>query len=131
MNEPKKKLFPVCINEQIPYAFWIDEEDDPWVSLEKKCSEVMSYFTKVHRAVKNTLRNFLFRESRPLLPPSPLECKLTANDAHCLVCGDEFGNEFAQCSGCNTPYHHDCWKYIGKCSIYGCKTKVSTPNTYK
>ncbi len=121
--EKEKYPLTVWINGQVPCVLWIDENDDPFIFFEKKWNDVLSYLTKMHRAVKNTLRNFLFRESRPLLPLSPLECKLAAEDAHCPVCGDGFSGEYHACSGCSTLYHHDCWEYMGKCSIYGCGTK--------
>lgn len=40
--------------------------------------------------------------------------------ADCLVCGDEVVEDLVKCRHCRTPHHHECWVYIGKCSVYGC-----------
>ena len=45
--------------------------------------------------------------------------------AECLVCGDEIKPEnMVHCKKCNTPHHHDCWEFVGQCSIYACGSKL-------
>lgn len=45
----------------------------------------------------------------------------------CKVCGDPILPKARRvvCVACRTPYHHDCWEYIGGCSIFGCQGKMS------
>lgn len=45
----------------------------------------------------------------------------------CKVCGDPILPKARRvvCAACRTPYHHDCWEYIGGCSIFGCQGKMS------
>ena len=45
----------------------------------------------------------------------------------CKVCGDPivYKTRRVVCSACRTPYHQDCWEYIGGCSIFGCQGKLS------
>lgn len=38
----------------------------------------------------------------------------------CPVCGAMMGPPVADCPGCHTPHHEDCWRYNGGCAIYGC-----------
>jgi hypothetical protein len=43
----------------------------------------------------------------------------------CKVCGEPIAaGPVIHCAVCNTPHHHDCWEYVGACSIYGCNGKV-------
>jgi hypothetical protein len=42
-------------------------------------------------------------------------------DAHCKVCGEEFGSEIVCCRRCKTPHHRECWEYNGGCSTYACR----------
>ena len=42
----------------------------------------------------------------------------------CLVCGETVEQSIGvSCGICETTYHQDCWKYIGKCSTYGCRSR--------
>ncbi len=40
----------------------------------------------------------------------------------CRVCGDKVGekDQIVKCDKCQTPHHRECWKYNGKCSVFGC-----------
>ena len=51
-----------------------------------------------------------------------LDLKEVAVDAAlCQVCGELVKLEAAKCCPrCDTAHHHDCWEYMGGCSIYGC-----------
>jgi hypothetical protein len=45
----------------------------------------------------------------------------TVRNSTCMVCGDSIENEKpVYCRSCQTPHHHDCWQYLGKCSMYAC-----------
>jgi hypothetical protein len=41
----------------------------------------------------------------------------------CEVCGDPIGSTHVQCSQCKTPFHRDCWTFVGGCSTFGCTSK--------
>ena len=48
--------------------------------------------------------------------------EMSADSALCQVCGEMVRLEGAKCCPrCDTAHHHDCWEYMGGCSIYGCK----------
>ena len=54
----------------------------------------------------------------------------TAEDAGppiCKVCGEAIVSPGVFCETCETPYHCDCWEFIGACSIYGCNGKRKIP----
>lgn len=46
----------------------------------------------------------------------------------CEVCGDPITGAHVSCSVCKTPFHRDCWSFVGACSTFGCPSKqcVST-----
>lgn len=44
----------------------------------------------------------------------------------CCVCGDNFDSSPVFCEGCRTPFHKDCWRYVGECSVFGCGSKRKT-----
>ncbi len=52
-------------------------------------------------------------------PTSPED----SGPAQCEVCGDPIENLFVTCAVCKTPFHRDCWTFIGGCSTYGCPSK--------
>lgn len=43
--------------------------------------------------------------------------------AKCEVCGDPIEGLHVLCAVCKTPFHRDCWTFIGGCSTYGCQCK--------
>ena len=48
----------------------------------------------------------------------------------CAVCGQPIDRELVFCPRCKTATHRDCWRFIGKCSTYGCgQTDFQTPQT--
>ena len=48
----------------------------------------------------------------------------------CKVCGETIqAGPVILCAACNTPHHHDCWEYVGACSIYGCNGKVGVTDS--
>ena len=52
--------------------------------------------------------------------PASLE---DAGPAQCEVCGDAIEGLHVLCALCKTPFHRDCWTFIGGCSTYGCQCK--------
>jgi hypothetical protein len=41
----------------------------------------------------------------------------------CTVCGDPIEGPHVQCAACHTPFHQDCWSFVGACSTFGCTGK--------
>jgi hypothetical protein len=41
----------------------------------------------------------------------------------CPVCGTAMADQVVRCEACQTPHHGECWKYVGRCSTYGCRGK--------
>jgi hypothetical protein len=41
----------------------------------------------------------------------------------CEVCGDPIAGAHVTCTLCRTPFHRDCWTFIGGCSTFGCTSK--------
>lgn len=41
----------------------------------------------------------------------------------CEVCGDPITGLHVVCTTCRTPFHRDCWTFIGGCSTFGCQGK--------
>ncbi|HLY75086.1 MAG TPA: RING finger protein [Planctomycetota bacterium] len=44
----------------------------------------------------------------------------TIDGGACLICGSPLERRIVRCARCRTPHHLDCWKYNGRCSIFGC-----------
>jgi hypothetical protein len=42
----------------------------------------------------------------------------------CKICGDAIREEMVYCRRCKTPHHLECWRYTGRCSIFGCRETV-------
>jgi len=46
---------------------------------------------------------------------------LTVRGGDCLVCGCDIGEAPAvRCRTCGTPHHAECFRYVGRCAVYGC-----------
>jgi hypothetical protein len=45
----------------------------------------------------------------------------------CEVCGDPITGHHVMCSACRTPFHRDCWSFVGACSTFGCPSKQCQP----
>lgn len=41
----------------------------------------------------------------------------------CEVCGDPITGGHVFCAACKTPFHRDCWSFVGGCSTFGCSGK--------
>jgi hypothetical protein len=46
-----------------------------------------------------------------------------AGPTMCEVCGDPITGARVVCVQCKTPFHRDCWSFIGSCSTFGCASK--------
>lgn len=42
------------------------------------------------------------------------------HEALCPVCGTATQGRVTECADCQVQYHPDCFRYVGRCSIYGC-----------
>ena len=38
----------------------------------------------------------------------------------CSLCRTPALSEVQACPECRSPYHRECWEYVGRCAIYGC-----------
>lgn len=45
----------------------------------------------------------------------------------CEVCGDPINGVHVLCAICKTPFHRDCWSFVGGCSTFGCPSKQCVP----
>ncbi len=45
----------------------------------------------------------------------------------CEVCGDPITGDHVVCTRCHTPFHRDCWTFVGGCSTFGCNGRQSRP----
>jgi hypothetical protein len=45
----------------------------------------------------------------------------------CEVCGDPIVGGHVVCTACRTPFHRDCWTFVGGCSTFGCTNKQCAP----
>ncbi|MBB76972.1 MAG: hypothetical protein CMJ75_20900 [Planctomycetaceae bacterium] len=43
------------------------------------------------------------------------------NELYCPLCGGMLEQEIVYCFVCGTPHHLDCWRYVGRCSLFGCR----------
>ena len=50
---------------------------------------------------------------------------LVATQGKCPVCGADLIGDQVRCELCRTPHHSECWKYMGRCSTYACKSRRS------
>jgi hypothetical protein len=45
----------------------------------------------------------------------------------CKVCGSPIEGPHVRCRACHSPFHRDCWNYIGACSTFGCTCRENQP----
>lgn len=45
----------------------------------------------------------------------------TSSSGVCPVCAMSLQEDITRCGRCETPHHADCWRYVGRCSVYGCR----------
>lgn len=50
-----------------------------------------------------------------------------AGPPECEVCGDPIAGPHVLCTACRTPFHRDCWTFVGGCSTFGCTNKQCAP----
>ena len=41
---------------------------------------------------------------------------------HCPVCSGALEHQVVYCLTCGAPHHLDCWRYLGRCSLFGCQS---------
>jgi hypothetical protein len=46
----------------------------------------------------------------------------------CRVCRAPLDDPLVYCSGCRTAHHEECWTYLGKCSLFGCRGTNASGN---
>lgn len=51
------------------------------------------------------------------------EVEAESGPPQCDVCGDEIKGLHVVCTVCRTPFHRDCWTFVGACSTFGCSSK--------
>lgn len=76
----------------------------------------------IHDRLQTSVRDWLSQgveivsvsddESDPAAPP------------RCDVCGDPIEGLHVVCTVCRTPFHRDCWTFVGACSTFGCSSKT-------
>ena len=42
-------------------------------------------------------------------------------ELHCPVCSGALEHGIVYCRLCGAPHHLDCWRYLGRCSLFGCQ----------
>jgi hypothetical protein len=62
------------------------------------------------------------REGVEIVTAGPAEAE-DAGPVECEVCGDPIGGPHVVCTACRTPFHRDCWTFVGGCSTFGCACK--------
>lgn len=73
------------------------------------------------RQVLSTYDQFrsMSRQDIQFLPSTTFE--INPDFEHtCKLCGQKITSEIVRCSKCHTPYHSDCWEFVGRCSVFGC-----------
>jgi hypothetical protein len=79
---------------------------------------------QIRRALSDMRGHVLLPARRGKAPPVVRTPLRLASDAHvsgrCLICGDALEGKLLQCPCCSTLHHADCWKYNGRCAVYGC-----------
>ncbi len=48
-----------------------------------------------------------------------------ADHGRCPVCSQTFVTPQVCCRQCKAPHHADCWAYLGRCAIFGCRGAVA------
>lgn len=48
-----------------------------------------------------------------------------ADHGRCPVCNQSFATSQVQCRRCRAPHHADCWAYLGRCAIFGCRGAIA------
>jgi len=42
--------------------------------------------------------------------------------SRCLICRDPLSGDVIYCVRCHTPHHRACFRYLGACSVYACRS---------
>jgi hypothetical protein len=60
---------------------------------------------------------------------SPAESGIQLEDVRistgglCPVCSTELKGKILRCRSCGMPQHAECWTYVGRCSVFACRSK--------
>jgi hypothetical protein len=46
-----------------------------------------------------------------------------STEGECPVCATGMKGRILRCKSCGTPHHAECWTYIGRCSVFACRSK--------
>jgi hypothetical protein len=81
----------------------------------------VKYALKLHEALIRSVSERLAEGIEIVAPGTELE--EDNGPPQCEVCGDLIEGLHVVCTVCKTPFHRDCWTFIGGCSTYGCQSK--------
>ena len=91
-----------------------------------------TFFLAVAILIVRALMMWLNEESPPGATPTPVvkrpvppALRPSPTEGHCLVCLGAFTGRAVYCADCATPHHADCWRYNGKCAVFGCASTTS------
>lgn len=90
-------------------------------------SSLVETATQVDRTAPATAKTAIKSQPKPAAPISVgALAKPDVSNADCLVCGDPIDeSNYSKCARCSSPYHVDCWNYVGHCSIFACLSNKS------
>ncbi|HEU5116925.1 MAG TPA: RING finger protein, partial [Isosphaeraceae bacterium] len=76
----------------------------------------------LHDQLQTSVRDWL-SEGVEIVSVSADEADPAIPPPQCDVCGDPIEGFHVVCTVCRTPFHRDCWTFIGACSTFGCSSK--------
>lgn len=79
---------------------------------------------RVHDTLQSSVASRL-QEGIDIVASGPASAE-DSGPPQCEVCGDPIDALHVICAICRTPFHRDCWTFIGGCSTYGCPSKQCT-----
>jgi hypothetical protein len=41
----------------------------------------------------------------------------------CAICRDEVAGDVTYCARCHAPHHRECFRFVGNCSVYACRSR--------
>lgn len=57
--------------------------------------------------------------------PAAAPAVLDLPGSTCEICGMALRGQLVTCTRCATPHHADCWRFNGRCAIYGCGSEAA------
>jgi hypothetical protein len=43
----------------------------------------------------------------------------------CAICRGELSGDVVRCASCRTPHHRECFRFVGTCSVYACRSRAA------